>query len=345
MVRGGGSRRKPNAATGPPEAGDGAGMAITDASGCRSTTTWLAAEPARPTARCSGTPPPWRHPGYLEALAGRFMLVLVDGRGRSGKPHDPPCTPPSAGRRRSLLPEVFDAVQELIRPDLELDCRSCSLTCRARRPPRRGTGTPRRPTAGASSASSPPPLRTPGGISNGKVFPGAQPVDIAVQGGVGVDGRIEREAGLPQARHRRQTGPRRLSKHPRRDRTVSDQERDGCNAGVLWNVHTSCRMAYDPATNGPPSPLKATASVGGTSLNLLAPRPGKGKGGDMSAEVVSTREGPIRTARPDTSSATKSPVPGRWVASHGRCKRLRTQAPAGYYAAVTVSATTSSLPL
>jgi hypothetical protein len=34
------------------------------------------------------------------------------------------------------------------------------------------------------------------------------------------------------------------------------------------------------------------------------------------------------------------------VASQERCKRLRTQAPAGYYAAaVTVSATTSSLPL
>jgi pimeloyl-ACP methyl ester carboxylesterase len=33
----------------------------------------------------------WRHAGYVDALAGRFTLVLVDGRGRgrSGKPHDP----------------------------------------------------------------------------------------------------------------------------------------------------------------------------------------------------------------------------------------------------------------
>jgi pimeloyl-ACP methyl ester carboxylesterase len=33
----------------------------------------------------------WRHAGYVDALADRFTLVLVDGRGRgrSGKPHDP----------------------------------------------------------------------------------------------------------------------------------------------------------------------------------------------------------------------------------------------------------------
>jgi pimeloyl-ACP methyl ester carboxylesterase len=33
----------------------------------------------------------WRHAGYVDALAGQFTLVLVDGRGRgrSGKPHDP----------------------------------------------------------------------------------------------------------------------------------------------------------------------------------------------------------------------------------------------------------------
>jgi pimeloyl-ACP methyl ester carboxylesterase len=33
----------------------------------------------------------WRHAGYLDALAGRFTLVLIDGRGRgrSGKPRDP----------------------------------------------------------------------------------------------------------------------------------------------------------------------------------------------------------------------------------------------------------------
>jgi pimeloyl-ACP methyl ester carboxylesterase len=33
----------------------------------------------------------WRHAGYVDALAGRFTVVLVDGRGRgrSGKPHDP----------------------------------------------------------------------------------------------------------------------------------------------------------------------------------------------------------------------------------------------------------------
>jgi pimeloyl-ACP methyl ester carboxylesterase len=33
----------------------------------------------------------WRHAGYVDALVGRFTLVLVDGRGRgrSGKPHDP----------------------------------------------------------------------------------------------------------------------------------------------------------------------------------------------------------------------------------------------------------------
>jgi pimeloyl-ACP methyl ester carboxylesterase len=33
----------------------------------------------------------WRHAGYVDALTGRFTVVLVDarGRGRSGKPHDP----------------------------------------------------------------------------------------------------------------------------------------------------------------------------------------------------------------------------------------------------------------
>lgn len=33
----------------------------------------------------------WRHAGYVDALADRFTLVLVDGRGRgrSGTPHDP----------------------------------------------------------------------------------------------------------------------------------------------------------------------------------------------------------------------------------------------------------------
>jgi len=31
----------------------------------------------------------WRHAGYLDALADRFTLILIDGRGRSAKPHDP----------------------------------------------------------------------------------------------------------------------------------------------------------------------------------------------------------------------------------------------------------------
>jgi pimeloyl-ACP methyl ester carboxylesterase len=33
----------------------------------------------------------WRHAGYVDALASRFTVILVDarGRGRSGKPHDP----------------------------------------------------------------------------------------------------------------------------------------------------------------------------------------------------------------------------------------------------------------
>jgi hypothetical protein len=121
MVRGGGSRRKPERRY---RTARGRGRCRHGYHRCLRVPVHddLTGRGARSSCgTVSGTPPPWRHPGYLEALAGRFMLVLVDGRGRSGKPHDPPCTPPSAGRRRSLLPEVFDAVQELIRPDLELD--------------------------------------------------------------------------------------------------------------------------------------------------------------------------------------------------------------------------------
>jgi pimeloyl-ACP methyl ester carboxylesterase len=39
----------------------------------------------------------WRHAGYVDALAGQFTLVLVDGRGlvAAASHTTPPCTPPS----------------------------------------------------------------------------------------------------------------------------------------------------------------------------------------------------------------------------------------------------------